>query len=70
MHRMHSGSVPTTMLAVLKLVKILISANMYGMHSTSVVHQSVKPKVVVIHATMKLWYELYALAHVYITVCC
>ena len=69
MHKMHSGSVPTTMLAVLKLVKVLISANMYGMHSTSVVHQPVKPKVVV-STTPKLWHEVYALANVYVTVCC
>ena len=37
MHRMQSGSVPTSMLAVFKLVKPLITANMYGMRCTSVV---------------------------------
>ena len=47
MHGMHSGSVPTLVLALLKLVKVLISANMYGMRSTSVVQQPVEPKVVV-----------------------
>ena len=46
MHKMRSGSVLTTMLAVLKLVKILISVKMYGMRSTSVVHQPVKLIVV------------------------
>ena len=46
-HELHSGSVPTTMLAIFKLVRVLISANMYGFRSTSVVHQPVKPKVVV-----------------------
>ena len=47
MHRMHSGSVPTFMLAVFKLVKTLISANLYKNRSTSDAHQPVKPKVVV-----------------------
>ena len=44
---MHFGSVPTLMLAVCKLIRILISANMYGMHPTCVVHQFLKQKVVV-----------------------
>ena len=46
MHEMYSGSVPISMLAAFKLVKTLISANMHGMRSTSVVHQSAEPKVV------------------------
>ena len=45
MHEMHSGSVPTYMLAVFKLAKALISANMYGMRSTCVVHRSLKWKI-------------------------
>ena len=44
---MHSGSVPTLMLVVIKLVKTLISANLYKFRCRSVVHQPVKPKVVV-----------------------
>ena len=47
MHEMHSGSVLTTLLAVIKLLKVLISADTNGMRSTSVVHQPVNPKVVV-----------------------
>ena len=47
MHEMHSGSVPTIMLAVLKLVKVLIFVNMYGMGSTSVLNLPMKPIVVV-----------------------
>ena len=39
MHGMNSGSVPTSMLAVFKPVRTLISANMNGMCSTSVVHR-------------------------------
>ena len=70
MHGMHCGSVPTSILAVFKLVKTLITANMYGMRSTSVVHRFVKRKVVVKHAKNKSLHEKYALAHVYITVCC
>ena len=47
MHEMHSSSVPTSMLAVIKLVRTLISANMCRMHSLCVVHQFLKRKVVV-----------------------
>ena len=47
MYEVHSGGVPTLMLVVFKIVKVLISANMYGMRSTSVLHQTVIPKVVV-----------------------
>ena len=39
-------SVPISMVVVLKLVKTLISVNMYGMRSTSVVHRFVKQKLV------------------------
>ena len=34
MHSVHSGSVPISMLAVFKLVRVLMSANMYGIRST------------------------------------
>ena len=44
---MHSTSVLTSMLAVLKLVKILFSGNMHGKCSTCVVHQFLEQKVVV-----------------------
>ena len=47
MHEMHSGSGATSMLAVSKLVKTLVSVNMYGMHCTCVVHRLFKRKVVV-----------------------
>ena len=47
MHGMLSGSVPTKVLAVFKLVKALTSANTYGMRSTWVVHRFLKQKVVV-----------------------
>ena len=46
MHELLSGSVPTSMLAVIKLVKTLISANMYGMRYTCVAHRYLKDKVV------------------------
>ena len=46
MHGMHSGSVSTLMLTVLKFAKTLISANLYKNRS-GIVHQLVKPKVVV-----------------------
>ena len=67
MHRMQSGSVPTSMLAVFKLVKTLISANMYGMYGTCVVHRFHKTGKC---TRTKLWDEKYALGHVYINVCC
>ena len=41
---MHSRSVPTLMLAVLKFVKTLTSANQNKNRSTCDVHQRVKPK--------------------------
>ena len=44
MHGMDSGSVPTLMLALFKIVKELISANM---RSSCVAHQFLKQKVVV-----------------------
>ena len=47
MHGMHSVSVPTFMIAVFKLVKMLTFANPYKDRCTSVVHQPVQPKVVV-----------------------
>ena len=46
-HAMNSGIVTTEMLAVFKLVKALISANMYGMRSTCVVRRFLKGKVAV-----------------------
>ena len=46
MRGLHSGGVPRLMLAVFTLVKVLISANMFGMRSTSVAHQTVIQKVV------------------------
>ena len=49
MHGMQYGSVPTSMLVVFRLLNTLISVNMYGMHSTSVVHRFVKRKLVVKH---------------------
>ena len=66
---MHSGNVPTSMLAVFKLLKTLISANMYGMH-LHVVHRFLKWKVVAKHTKAQFSRESNALAHVYITVCC
>ena len=47
MHGMHSRSILTSMLAVVKLVKILISGNMYSKGSTCVVHPFLEQKVVV-----------------------
>ena len=47
MYGMHSGGVPTLMLAVFKLVKMLISKNLYKNRSISVAHQPMKPKGVV-----------------------
>ena len=44
---MHSGGVPALILAVFQLVRTLTSANLYKNRTTSVVHQPVKPKVVV-----------------------
>ena len=44
---MHYGSVPTLMLAVFKLVKTLITANLCGMRSTCDVHRLFNLKVVV-----------------------
>ena len=44
---MHSGSVVSLMLAVFKLAKTLISANMYGMQSSCIVHRFLKRKVVI-----------------------
>ena len=67
---MKSGSVPTLMLEVFKLVKILIPANMYGMCSTGIVHQLLKRKVVVKHTNTKFLLEKYALTQLNITVCC
>ena len=46
-------------------LKTLVTANMYGMRSTNIVHRFVKPK-----AKTKSSHEKYALAHVYITVYC
>ena len=64
------SSVPTSMLAVFQLVKTLISANMYKMRSTCVVHRFLKRKVVVNHKERSFCTKEYALAHVYITACC
>ena len=47
MHEMHSGSGVTSMLADSKLVRTLVSVNMYGMHCTCVVFRLLKWKVVV-----------------------
>ena len=70
MHGMNSDSVPTSILAVFKLVETLISANMYEMRSRSVVHRFLKRKMVVKHTKTKALHEKNALAHVHITVCC
>ena len=70
MHGMHSGSVPTSMLAVFKLVKTLISANMYGMRSTCACTSISETESSSKHTRTKLCIKKYALAHVYITVCC
>ena len=43
---MDSVRVPTSISALFKLVKTLISANMHGMCSTCVVHQLMKQKLV------------------------
>ena len=64
MHGLHSGIILTSMVDVPKLLKTLIFANMYGMHSTSVVHRFLKRKVVVKHTKTKLLHEKYALAHI------
>ena len=69
MHGMHSGSVPTLMLAIFKLVKAIIPENMNGMRSTCVAHRFLNLKVVVT-TQEQIWHEMYALAHVYLTVCC
>ena len=69
MHGMHFGSVPTSMLAVFKLVNTLISAIMYGMR-TCVVSSISETESSSKHTRTKLWHEDYALAHIYITVCC
>ena len=50
MNGMQYCSVSISMVVVLKLVKTLISVNMCGMHSTSVVHRFVKRKLVVKHS--------------------
>ena len=42
---------------------------MYGMRSTSFAHQFLKRKLVV-RTQNEVLHEKYALAHVYITVCC
>ena len=70
MHAMHSGSVLTSMAAVLKLFKRLISANMHGMCATCVVHRHLKRKVAVKNTKTKLLLKKYAFAHVYTTVRC
>ena len=44
---MHAGRDPTSMLAAFKLVKTLLSANMYGMLSAIVVYWFLTRKVVV-----------------------
>ena len=46
-HGIHSGSVPTLTLVVLKLIKTLISANMCGIRPTGVIDGFLKRKVVV-----------------------
>ena len=70
MHLMHSGGVHTLMLAVFNLVKMLISTNMYSNRSTSVAHQPMNEKVLVSVQETKLWHEVYALAHAFVTVSC
>ena len=68
MHGMHSGSVPTSMLAVFKLVKTLIICkhvwNALYMCCTSISETESSSK----HTRAKLWHKKYALAHVHITV--
>ena len=49
MHGMHSDGVPTLMVAVLKTLETMITANMYGLHSTSIAHRFRKLQVVVKH---------------------
>ena len=49
MCEMHSGSVPTLILAVFNLSRMLVAENMYTVHCTSVVHQFVTQEVVVKH---------------------
>ena len=70
MYGMRSGTGPTYMLAVLKFVKTLISANVHEMHSTSVIDQFLKRTVVIMHTKTKFLHDSYALAYVYINVCC
>ena len=65
MHVLHSGSVPTLVLALLRLVR---SGNIYGMCTTCVEHRFLKLKVVVRNKN-EAKHELHALEHVYITVC-
>ena len=62
MHGLHSGIMLTSMVDVPKLLKTLIIANMYGMHSTSVVHRFLKQKIVVKHIRTNLLHKKYALA--------
>ena len=47
MHGKHPGGVPTSILAVFKLVKTLISEKIYGLCSTCAVHRFLKRKMVV-----------------------
>ena len=63
MHGVHSGSVPTLMLAVFKHVKTLIFSNIHRVHSTCVVYRILKQNSG--NHTTKLCND--ALAHVYVT---
>ena len=71
MHGIHSGRVPTSMLAVFKLVKTLISVkhiwNALYMYCTSISQTETSSAE---HTKTSFLHEKYALLHLYITVCC
>ena len=57
MHGMHSRSVPTSMLAVLKLVKTLIAANVNRKRSPCAIYRFLTHKVVVSTQERSFWDE-------------